>query len=179
MRIDSCFASRGEAIRGTKAPLKITKTLELFDVRYWSFDGKLHKGQVVMREDRVRDIKDAFKLMVELRFPVGKVIPIIQYGWDDEASMADNNSSGFCYRLIIEKDQLSNHSFGTAFDLNPRQNPFRSRSGTIYPPGAVRDLSAPGTLLPDGEIVRFFKERGWTYGGDWTSVKDYHHFEKL
>ncbi len=179
MRIDSRFASLREAIRGTTAPREILETLELFDVEYWSFDRKLCRGQVVMHRDRVRDIKDAFLLMHDLEFPVGKVVPLVRYDWNDEASMADNNSSGFCYRFIVDTDRLSNHSSGTAFDLNPRQNPFRSRSGIIYPPGAVRDLSAAGTILPDGEIVRFFRERGWTWGADWTSVKDYHHFEKL
>jgi hypothetical protein len=24
-----------------------------------------------------------------------------------------------------------------------------------------------------------FKELGWDWGGDWTSLKDYQHFEKL
>ena len=27
-------------------------------------------------------------------------------------------------------------------------------------------------------LVREFKIRGWSWGGDWRSVKDYQHFEK-
>jgi hypothetical protein len=35
-----------------------------------------------------------------------------------------------------------------------------------------------GTIEPDSKIVKAFKERGWTWGGDWKSLKDYQHFQK-
>lgn len=28
------------------------------------------------------------------------------------------------------------------------------------------------------EVTNYFKSKGWTWGGDWTSFKDYPHFEK-
>jgi len=176
--IDSSFASLEEAIQGTKAPPEVISTLALINVAYVSFDGLMHAGQLVMHTGLVRDVEDAFALMRTLRFPIAKVRPVVVYGWDDEASMDDNNSSGFNYRFILDTNRLSNHSLGCALDLNPRQNPYRSRSQKIYPSGAVYDPSAQGTLLAAGEIVRFFEDRGWEWGGTWTTVLDYHHFEK-
>lgn len=177
MRIDSCFASLEEAIRGTPAPRELIDTLELFTVSYYSFDGELCQGQGVLRRDLVPDVVDAYALMRKIRFPIGKVVPIVRYGWDDEASARDNNSSGFCYRFKVGKDELSNHA-SCAWDINPMQNPFYGRTSEPYPKGSSHNSFAPGTLLPDGEVVRFFLGRGWTWGAVWTSVKDFHHFEK-
>ena len=28
------------------------------------------------------------------------------------------------------------------------------------------------------QVVNYFKSKGWEWGGDWTSLKDYQHFEK-
>jgi hypothetical protein len=36
-----------------------------------------------------------------------------------------------------------------------------------------------GCLTADSFIVRFLKDRGWTWGGNWASLKDYQHFEKI
>ncbi|MER3329303.1 MAG: M15 family metallopeptidase, partial [Candidatus Kapaibacterium sp.] len=30
----------------------------------------------------------------------------------------------------------------------------------------------------DSRLVKEMKKRGWRWGGDWTSLKDYHHFDK-
>jgi hypothetical protein len=49
----------------------------------------------------------------------------------------------------------------------------------VRPEGAVYDPARPGTITGDSFIVKFLKERGWTWGGDWTSLKDYQHFEKV
>lgn len=91
--------------------------------------------------------------------------------------MADNNSSAFNYRTAVGKTNLSRHAFGRAIDINPVQNPY-VKGGLVLPPGAVYDTGVRGTLLPDGVVVQAFEKRGWTWGGRWTTLKDWHHFEK-
>lgn len=160
-------------------PEEVLRGQDLIDVEYYSFDGKIHKGQMIVNKALAQDVIHAFELMKGLRFPISTVIPAAhkQFRFDDEEMMIANNSSGFNYRNIAGTERLSNHSFGRAIDLNPRQNPY-IRPDYHYPPDAVYDPSAPGTFTQDHPVVLFFKTRGWTWGGDWIDRKDYMHFEK-
>jgi hypothetical protein len=167
------------AIAGTAAPPAITKELCLLEVRYWSFDGRLHQGQLVVNQRLQEELADIFAFIRASRFPVAKVMPVVHYGWSDEASMSDNNTSAFNYRLIAGAARLSRHATGQAIDINPRQNPVIYADGVSLPPGAVYDPQAPGTLAPDSLLRHEFLSRGWQWGGDFQGLKDYHHLEKL
>jgi len=167
-----------ESIKGTKAPAKIIKTLAIINVKYYAFDGKLHQGQLVLRKDRVEEIKKAFEIMRNEKFPVAKCIPIVKYGWSDDSSMADNNTSMFNYRRIAGKKTLSNHAYGVAIDINPVQNPAVYSSGKASPKGAKYVKKAKGTLLRTSPVTVFLLENGWRWGGDWRSLKDWQHFDK-
>jgi hypothetical protein len=48
----------------------------------------------------------------------------------------------------------------------------------VLPPGAKYDPDAPGTLTADHPVTRAFLARGWEWGGNWKTLKDYQHFEK-
>lgn len=176
--IDSSFASLAEATQGTLAPQDIVRDLALVDVSYVSFDRCLHQGQLVVHRDLAQDVEEIFSELLRLQFPIAKVIPIVQYGWDDAASMADNNCSAFNYRLIAGTNRPSWHARGRALDPNPVQNPFTKKGQPNQPAGAVYNPSVPGTIVPDGPVVRLFLERGWEWGGQWTDPIDYQHFQK-
>lgn len=175
--IDSAMSFE-EAIKGTHAPEKILKNLTIIDVQYYSFDSKLHQGQLVLRKDRVEEIQKAFEIMRKDKFPVAKCIPIVKYGWSDDSSMADNNTSMFNYRTIAGTKRLSNHSYGVAIDINPVQNPAVYSSGKASPKGAKYDKKAKGTLLANSPVTKYLKQNGWRWGGDWNSLKDWQHFDK-
>ena len=172
---DMTFA---EAIFASAAPTPIIDSLSLVDVRYYSFDGLRHAGQIVVCAELEEDLYEIFAFLEEIRFPVGKAIPIAAYSWDDEASMADNNSSSFNFRFIANTEKLSLHAFGRAVDINPVQNPVIYPSGLVAPPGARYAPSAPGALSGSSPVVREFLKRGWCWGGHFDQPKDYHHFEK-
>ena len=133
--IDSAM-SFSEAIEGTNAPLEIVDSLVLVDVLYYSFDGLRHQGQIIVNNDLEDDAYEIFALIEKLQFPVGKVIPIVTYQWDDHSSMASNNSSAFNFRVIEATTKLSLHSSGRAVDINPVQNPVIYPNGFITPEGA-------------------------------------------
>lgn len=166
-----------EAVAGQNIPQSVLENLRLVNVYYYGFDDKLHKGQLVVHKDIVLDMIEIFELIRESRFPIGKVIPISKYGWSDEKSMQDNNTSAFNYRFISGSRVISNHAAGLAIDINPVLNPY-IKNGNSLPENCVYDTTKAGTILSDSELVKEFKRRGWQWGGDWKSLKDYQHFEK-
>jgi predicted fused transcriptional regulator/phosphomethylpyrimidine kinase len=172
-----CNYSFEEAISGKEIPKEITRNLVLLNVEYYSFDDKLHRGQIVLHKRAEKDIKEIFEIIKEIKFPISKVIPVVKYHWSDEASMNDNNTSAFNYRKVKGQKVLSFHSYGLAIDINPIQNPHIKRN-LIQPSNAKYDIKAAGTILKNSRIVQEFKKRGWQWGGTWRSSKDYQHFEK-
>lgn len=170
--------SFAQAIYGSKAPEEVIKSLCLMDVAYFSFDGCLHQGQLLIHESIRKDILVVFSMIEELRYPVARVIPIAKYLWSDDASMADNNTSAFNYRFIAGTEKLSHHARGMAVDINPFKNPVVYPDHRVSPSGAVYDCKAAGALTEYHPIVRAFLERGWQWGGRFKDIKDYHHFEK-
>ncbi|HOK14435.1 MAG TPA: M15 family metallopeptidase [Candidatus Kapabacteria bacterium] len=168
-----------QAIKGTSAPKEITDSLVLLNVVYYSFDGKLHRGQLVVNQSVQKDIEEIFELIRNERFPVDKCIPIVKYNWSDSASMANNNTSSFNYRTIAGTNRLSLHSYGLAVDINPVNNPVIYSDGRISPKGAKYNPKKKGTFISDCSIVKKFKELGWRWGGEFNSFKDYHHFDKI
>jgi peptidoglycan L-alanyl-D-glutamate endopeptidase CwlK len=170
--------SFAEALGNQNIPDYIKADLSLVNLQYYSFDRKLHQGQLVIRKDLEGDIIAIFKELERNKFPIAKVIPISKYDFSDELSMLDNNSSAFNYRPIKGTSKLSNHALGRAIDINPFLNPL-VRDGIVEPTGAGYDPQIPGTIVRDQIPVKAFKARGWKWGGDWNNLKDYQHFEKL
>ncbi|HNZ64908.1 MAG TPA: M15 family metallopeptidase [Smithella sp.] len=175
--VDSAM-SFSEAIEGTHAPAEIIDSLSMIDVCYYSFDGRKHQGQIIVNREVEDDVYDLFNFIEKILFPVGKVIPIVVYQWDDHKSMAENNTSSFNFRVIEGTTKLSMHSLGKAVDLNPVQNPVIYPNGMVAPEGAKYLPPEPGTLTADHVIVQEFLRRGWHWGGNFDQPKDYHHFEK-
>lgn len=167
------------ANKADACPREITERLTAVSVRFRSFDGKEDEGSIVIDRDLAGDIKELFAFMLREQFPIASAIPIsdARFDGDDESSMRANNTSAFNYRVIAGTAKLSNHALGRAIDINPLLNPF-IKGEFVQPKGAVYDPSRPGTIVANSPVVAFLKSRGWTWGGDWTSLKDYQHFEK-
>ena len=175
--IDSDYTLE-EIFSNIKIPEKMRKNLRLISVEYYSFDEKLHRGQVVIHKDLANDIIEIFKIVKGKKFPINKVIPINKYNWSDDNSMKDNNSSAFNYRYIKGTKKLSPHALGRAIDINPQLNPYINK-GKSYPVNSKYDITVKGTITSDSFLVKEFIKRGWSWGGFWKNNKDYQHFEKL
>jgi len=65
-----------------------------------------------------------------------------------------------------------------AIDINPFQNPAVYKSGKTSPEGAVYNPQSPGTLTDNSKVTIYLKKKGWSWGGDWNSLKDWQHFDK-
>lgn len=173
-----------EALR-KDCPPDFKEKQELVDVFYYSFDGNIHKGQVVIDKRLAGDIREVFQIALTEKFPITSAIPIANIRFykdgkwnDDNLSMLSNNTSAFNYRTVTGGKTLSMHAYGFAIDINPAQNPY-IKGDVVLPPGAVYDINKPGTLTADGPIVKAFLRLGWEWGGSWKTLKDYQHFEKV
>ena len=157
--------------------------LSYLTLSYMGYDGKTHIGNMVVASEITDEVVQIFKELYDIKFPIQKMRLPCEYDGVDEYSMRDNNTSAFNDRPIEGTGALSYHQLGRAIDINPLVNPYvRFSDGSVLPTTAHkyldRTLDEKGMILPDSECVQIFKKYGWTWGGDWTSLKDYQHFEK-
>lgn len=161
------------------------------DLRYvhiihYDFDGKLAEGELICHNSIAEDLVEIFYDLYASEYQVEKVTLIENYNGDDTASMADNNTSCFNYRVVDGTKSLSRHALGLAIDINPLYNPYirydKKGGQTVSPVegGAYADrtVSFPYKIDPDDLCYRLFTEHGFTWGGNWNSSKDYQHFQK-
>ncbi|HXH57157.1 M15 family metallopeptidase [Iamia sp.] len=152
--------------------------LTVIRVAYWGYDGARHVGDIVVRDSVAVDIRGAFRSIYDQRFQIRRIHPVDVYGADDDRSMAANNTSGFNCRRVSGTSVWSEHSYGTAIDINPIQNPWVKGSSVDPPAGRDwidRGSVTPGMITSGDVVVRAFAAKGWKWGGHWQSSKDYQH----
>ncbi|MCZ7536488.1 MAG: M15 family metallopeptidase [Acidimicrobiia bacterium] len=161
---------------GCPVPLE---DLRLVRLSHWDFDGAVTTGELVVHRDVADDVVAVFAELFDARFPVMRMELVDVYGADDDLSTAANNTSAFNCRAVTGGARWSEHSYGTAIDINPVQNPYVSNGSVLDPHAAPyldRSLGAPGMILEGDVGVAAFAEIGWEWGGDWTEPIDYQHF---
>ncbi len=152
--------------------------LRLLTLPHWGFDGRVATGELVVAASVADDGAAAFGQLYEARVPSAHMIRVDAYDGSDDASMADNNTSAFNCRAVTGGSSLSQHSFGTAIDITPVQNPYLSGDLVLPDSGAEyvdRGDVRPGMIVRPGAVVTAFESIGWRWGGDWSSPVDYQH----
>lgn len=157
--------------------------LRRVEVDFVGFDAQAHRGELVVHQDVVADVIAIFEQLHGNGYPIAKMQTVARYpDAEDELSMRDNNTSAFNCRLLPSGRAWALHAYGRAIDLNPLLNPFVDSRGNVEPKTAApyldRSRTDPGILHPGDPAVRAFTDRGWRWGGDWRSPKDYQHFER-
>ena len=163
-----------------KGPVKI-EDLVLVKVKYINFNNEEKIGSIIINKKLSKDIYDIFNELYEAKYPIDKIGLIDEYNNSDELSMADNNSYAFSMRMKTGKNTYSTHAYGFAIDINPIQNPY-IKNNVVAPESGIdylnRNDKRKGMIIKGDICYNAFKKRGWTWGGDWKSLKDYQHFEK-
>jgi len=153
--------------------------LRLLTVSYVGFDGTTHAGRLVVAADWADPLAGVFATLYAERFPIRTMRPVTEFGASDDASMAADNTSAFNCRAVTGGSSFSEHSYGTAIDLNPLENPYVS-GGLVEPDAGAdyldRNNVRPGMIAADGPVVAAFAGIGWSWGGTWSSPTDYQHF---
>ncbi|MDE7332028.1 MAG: M15 family metallopeptidase [Lachnospiraceae bacterium] len=163
--------------------------LRYLSVLYYDFNGKVQTGELICNKGIAQDLAEIFHELYLNEYQIEKIRLIDEYGGDDTASMLDNNTSCFNYRVVDGTDSLSKHALGCAIDINPFYNPYvvfnKDGSGETYisPAGsevyADRSQDFPYKIDENDLCYKLFKQHGFTWGGDWNSCKDYQHFQKV
>ena len=166
-----------KALEGIKIPASIKKQISLIEVDFWGYDGKKHRGQLLVNSELKDEIRNIFKELYQVKFPIEKIIPVCVYSWSDDLSMNDNNTSCFNYRKVKNSEHLSMHAYGRALDINPKNNPF-IHNNRKEPVNGSYSPKSTGTITANSKVVKIFKKYGWKWGGDWIHSKDYQHFYK-
>lgn len=142
------------------------------------FDGRLHRGELVVATRFVAAVRRVFGAALAEEFPIRRMLNPNEFDADDEAMMEADNTSCFNHRVVSGTDRVSLHSLGAALDVNPRENPYFSTEGWKPPSGLPRYLDRtlrdPGMHHPDSVFVREFLALGGRWGAEFD---DLHHFE--
>lgn len=160
--------------------------LRIVTVRYYNFKGKKRTGTLIVNKKIAKKTAAIFYELYKICYRIERMEPVDKYDADDEKSMEANNTSAFNYRTIAGSRKLSMHGRGLAIDLNPRINPCL-RNGKTEPSNGkayrirnrkkCRGKYKKYMILKNSKVVRIFKKYGFSWGGDWKSLKDYQHFE--
>ena len=162
--------------------------LNYVGLKYIDFDGQVQTGELICNKAVAQDMVEIFYELYRNEYQLERVRLIDEYNGDDTASMAENNTSCFNYRVVDGTTSLSKHAYGLAIDVNPYYNPYvvfgRNADGSDYisPPGsevyADRGQNFAYKIDENDLCYRLFTEHGFTWGGNWNSSKDYQHFQK-
>ncbi|MBV7395467.1 M15 family metallopeptidase [Mameliella sediminis] len=163
-------------------PCPARDDLRLLSVPYVDFKGRTRRGELIVATDVAEDMLDIFADIHAARYPIQSMRLVHHFRGDDGFSMAANNTSAFNCRLVAGTSRLSQHALGRAIDINPVQNPYVARgrtspsAGVDFDDPTERRSGARGVIRAGDAVVAAFKKRGWGWGGDWNSSKDYQHF---
>lgn len=159
--------------------------LRYVSVLYKDFNNHTAYGELICNKAIAQDLVEIFYELFENEYQIEKIRLIDEYGADDDISCQENNTSCFNYRVVAGSTKLSKHALGLAIDINPFYNPYVTYPNgveRISPPGsepyANRDADLPHMIQKGDLIYNLFIERGFTWGGEWNSLKDYQHFQK-
>ena len=198
--IDTCMAanSEGFSVSEIDAPTfermkgksyKDDCPIPLTDLRYLhvlhkDIDGVTHEGELICNVRIADDVLEIFKALYEAGYPIERVRLVDDYGADDETSMRDNNSSCFNFRFISHTTKISKHGLGLAVDINTLYNPYVKEvdGKRIVEPATADEYTDRSKdfryKIEKGDLCyKLFTERGFEWGGEWKTVKDYQHFE--
>ena len=155
--------------------------LAYLQMLFVDYHGSTQRVEMIVHYSLAKEVLEIFRELYKAGYQIEKMRLVDEYGADDEQSMADNNSSAFNYRVVADTDMISMHGYGRAIDINPLHNPYIV-GGKIMPENAVkfadRSKSFPHKIDHNDLAYKLFKQRGWTWGGDWKTQKDYQHFYK-
>lgn len=186
---DSLAVPAVNILADNTAPAVSYDDLRYLHVLHYNFNGEVQGGELICNKGIVEDLAEIFYQLYLNEYQIEKIKLIDAYQGDDTASMTDNNTSCFNYRVVDGTANLSKHALGCAIDINPFYNPYvvfnRSRNGETYisPAGseiyADRSKEFPYKIDENDLCYKLFTEHGFVWGGNWNSCNDYQHFQKV
>lgn len=155
-------------------------------ILHYDFDGNPTEGELICNQHIAQDLLEIFYELYRNEYQLERVLLIDEYDGDDAASMEDNNTFCFHYRLTDGTTSQTKHALGLAIDINPLYNPcitynddssenIAPAAGELY---ADRSASFPYKIDESDLCYKLFIQHGFTWGGNRNNSKDYQHFQK-
>ena len=167
--------------------------LRYLKVLHYNYDNEIQVGEIIVNQKIEKDCLEIFQELFKAEYPIYCMVLIDNY-WTgdsvetDAVSIKKNNTSSFNYRNIPGSAKRSNHALGLAIDLNPYENPYvPTKNGKAdysaldekeYYYATNRNAMVEHVITEEDLVYQLFTEHGFTWGGNWKSLKDYQHFEK-
>ncbi len=155
--------------------------LSYLTMTHYGFDGEFHTGEMIVNAAVDDDVVAVFRRLHEARFPIEQMRVIDEFELDLPPTGDWNDTTSFVCRPTVNSERWSQHAYGLAIDVNPFHNPYL-KDGLVIPELASayldRDDTRPGMVFRDDLVVEAFSDIGWTWGGDWSTLKDWMHFSQ-
>lgn len=163
--------------------------LRYLKVLHRNAEGLPQRGEMVVNAAIADKVTGIFRQLYEAGYQIERMVLIDNYDADDEASMRANNSSSFNFRFMTgSATKISKHGLGLAIDINTLYNPYVKQqadgtwhieplTGEPYAFNRENRTDIPYKIDHNDFAYKLFIEAGFEWGGDWTSLKDYQHFE--
>ena len=148
-------------------------------VSHVGFDGELHTGELLANAAWADDLVGVFRRLYQARFPIEQMRVIRAEEIDAPPTGDWNDTTSFVCRPAVGNASWSQHAYGLAVDINPFHNPYQKRDLVLPELASAytdRDDLRPGMIQPGDVVVEAFADIGWTWGGEWNSLKDWMHF---
>jgi len=162
--------------------------LRYINVNHLNFNGQTISGEIIVHKEVADDVVNIFAELYAIGYPIRQMRLVSDFGANDWQSIEADNTSAFnCRPITGNKKKWSKHAYGKAIDINPLENPYINRKGHISHKASwkykkrVHSVNTPedkALLLKNDKATKIFKNYGWIWGGDWSTIKDYQHFVK-
>ncbi len=157
--------------------------LRYVQVSFRGFDAAAHTGELVVAASEAAGIVSVFRALFRADFPIEEMRLITTADLEAPATGDGNLTAAYVCRFTRgQTTLLSAHAYGLALDVNPFMNPY-SKGDVVLPERASSYLDRtrlrPGMVGSESVVVREFARIGWSWGGDFSSLKDYQHFSAL
>lgn len=153
--------------------------LRYLTVSHYGFDGGFHTGEIIVNTSVAEDVVEVFAALHEARFPLEQMRVTTFEEIDDHPTGDFNETGSFVCRPAVGSANWSQHAFGLAIDVNPFHNPYL-KSDLVIPELASayvdREDARPGMIFAGDVVTEAFASVGWSWGGNWNSLKDWMHF---
>ncbi|MBO6524596.1 MAG: M15 family metallopeptidase [Balneolaceae bacterium] len=180
---DRLLRLKESSIWGEECPVHYSR-LRIAEVQFVDFDNQVTQGELIVLEQVAESVVKIFQELLELKFPIEKMLPMEEFCGDDVLSMKANNSSAYNGRKVARTDRWSSHAYGCAIDINPIQNPYlllneHKELVEVIPFEGENylDRSNQRKGMIEEVVPVFVKHRFSDWGGSWEAKPDYHHFQ--
>ena len=164
-----------------------TVDLRYLKLTYLNYQGEESVGELIVHKNIADDMVNIMRELYEIKYPIYQMKLVSEFNGNDWQSIEAGNTSAFNCRKATGSKKWSKHSYGRAIDINPLENPYVSRKGHISHKASLKykkrqhlnnTPSDQAVLLKNDKATLIFKKYGFSWGGDWRTIKDYQHFVK-